>query len=187
MATSTATRKPASTRVPRAPKPAPMPTATAPTTGATAAFRAADYAPSDLFTASSNIPPITEDEFAARQQKIQGQIRAVKVVQSNLTLIRELQTAEGLGLEGQIVAAKNAVLAEKLTTQGIKLSQAQITTDIEKARLQGLEIDRQGERDSLPLRQETWDLKLEGLRADIDQARALLAEKRGQLPRTIDI
>lgn len=187
MATSTATRKPASTRVPRAPKPAPMPTPTAPTMGNAASFRAADYAPGDLFTASSSISPLGEEEFAARQQKIQGQIRAVKVVQSNLTLIRELQTAEGLGLEGQIIAAKNAVLGEKLATQGIKLSQAQATTDIERARLQGLEIDRQGERDSLPLRQETWNLKLEGLQADINSARALLAEKRGQLPRTIDI
>lgn len=184
---TTATRTHAKTTVPRAPK------ATAPTgptftpTGNATSFKAADYLPGDLFTASSNVPFISEAEFIERQEKIAGQVRAVKIVQGNLTLIRELQTAEGIGLEGHIIAAKNAVLGEKLITQGVKLQQAQVSTDIDRARLQGLEIDRVGERDSLPLRQESWDMKLEGLRADIDTARNLLAEKRAQLPRTIDV
>jgi hypothetical protein len=190
MPTSTTTnRRKATTTVPRAPK-STATTATAATTTATSGagqqFRAADYLPGDLFSASSNAPSLSAEDFAARQEKIAGQLRAVKVAQSNLTLIRELQTAEGIGLEGHIIAAKNAVLGEKLTTQGVKLQQQVTTTDIERARLHGLEIDRQGERDSLPLRQEAWDLKLEGLRADIDSARALLAEKRSQLPQTID-
>lgn len=148
-------------------------------------FRAADYIPSDLFTASSSAPSITEVEYTERLEKIQGQIRAVKIVQENLVLVKELHVAEGIAIQGNIEVAKNAVLSEKLNTQAVKLQQAQTQTDIERVRLQGQQITLQGENASLPLHQQTWDLKLEGLQVDIEHARRVLAEKRQLLPQEV--
>lgn len=79
------------------------------------------------------------------------------------------------------------MLGEKLNTQTVKLEQARTQTDIERARLQGLQIALEGENRSLPLQQESWDLKLEGLQVDIEHARRMLSEKREMLPQTIEV
>ncbi|WP_346293787.1 hypothetical protein [Sphaerothrix gracilis] len=181
MATTTKTR--AKTRVPKSG----MVSTPARTSTAATHFQAADYLPSDLFTASSPVPSISEVEYTQRLEKIQGQIRAVKIVQQNLTLSNELQVAEGISVQGQLSAAKNAVLYEKLNTQTVKLQQAQTTTQIEQAKLEGLNITLQGEQATLPLQQQTWDLRLEGLQVDIEHARRMLAEKRELLPKQIEV
>jgi DNA-binding FrmR family transcriptional regulator len=180
---TTNTKRKATTRVPKS-------TSTARTTQtprSAAAFKAQDYMPGDLFSASSAAPSLSEVEYTQRLEKIQGQIRAVKIVQKNLSLVNELHIAEGIGIQGQISAAKNAVLGEKLNTQTVKLEQARTQTDIERARLQGLQIALDGENRSLPLQQESWDLKLEGLQVDIEHARRMLSEKREMLPQTIEV
>lgn len=144
-------------------------------------FTADSYAPTDLFTDSANIPYIDENDFQARLERVKGQIRSVLIAQENLTLIKELHKAEGIGIDVNNQRAKNAIKLETGRGLALQLQQEETKTSIEQAKLAELTTDLSGYQSQASLKGETWQLKLEGLRIDIDKAKVLLERKREEL------
>lgn len=144
-------------------------------------FSADSYVPSDLFSDSSNVPYTNEGDFEARIERIKGQIRSVLIAQENLSLIKELHKAEGLGIDVNNQRAKNAIKLETGRTLAVQLQQEETKTSIEQAKLAELNTDLSGYQSQASLKGETWQLKLEGLRIDIDKAKILLERKREEL------
>jgi hypothetical protein len=141
-------------------------------------FKAGDYLPGDLFSVSSSVPYLSESEYESYREQIRGQQRAIEVAQENLKLSRQILKSEGLAIDCEIEVSNNRIKLQDLTTTNVKLSQAQVKTSIEEAKLAELNHDLQGYTQQASLKQQTWSLKLEGLRHDIEVATHLLDEKR---------
>lgn len=144
-------------------------------------FSADSYSPGDLFTPSSSVPYTNESDFEERLERVKGQIRSVLIAQENLTLVKELHKAEGIGIDVNNQRSRNAIKLETGNTLSVQLQQEQTKTAIESAKLQELGFDLSGYQSQAALKGETWNLKLEGLRVDIDKARILLDRKKEEL------
>jgi hypothetical protein len=109
---------------------------------------------------------------------IQQQQNTVLISQANKKLDRAVAIDQGLGIETQLQQEKNATKAEAISTQAMKTNQQQAKTSIEGVRLNGLQIDLQGESNLLPHRQEGWAIKGEEMQIDNEGARSLLPLRR---------
>jgi hypothetical protein len=89
-----------------------------------------------------------------------------------------LYKAEGLGIDAYSETLKNEIKAQDNATINVQIAQAATKTEIEEALLLELNYDLEGYQAQAGIKKEAWDLKLEGLRSDIDQGRALLEAKR---------
>jgi hypothetical protein len=141
-------------------------------------FKAGDYLPGDLFSASSSVPYLSESEYESYREQIRGQQRAIEIAQENLKLSRQILKSKGLAIDCEIEVSNNRIKLQDLTTTNVKLSQAQVKTSIEQAKLSELNHDLQGYTEQASLKQQTWNLKIEGLRHEIEVATHLLDEKR---------
>ncbi|PZO58065.1 MAG: hypothetical protein DCF15_05885 [Phormidesmis priestleyi] len=109
---------------------------------------------------------------------IQQQQNTVLVSQANKKLDKEVAVDQGLGLSVQLQQEKNATVNESISTQAMKTRQQGAKTSLEGVRLQGLNIDLEGEAALLPHRQEGWSIKSEGMAIDNEGARTLLQPRR---------
>lgn len=109
---------------------------------------------------------------------IQQQQNTVLVSQANKKLDKEVAVDQGLGLSVQLQQEKNATVNESISTQAMKTRQQGAKTSLEGVRLQGLNIDLEGEAALLPHRQEGWSIKSEEMAIDNEGARNLLQPRR---------
>lgn len=109
---------------------------------------------------------------------IQQQQNTVLVSQANKKLDKQVAIDQGLGLQVQLQQEKNATVAESISTQAMKTKQQAAKTSLEGVKLQGLNIDIEGEAALLPHRQDAWDIKSEEMQIDNDGARSLLEPRR---------
>ncbi len=109
---------------------------------------------------------------------IQQQQNTVLVSQANKKLDKEVAVDQGLGLSVQLQQEKNATVNESISTQAMKTRQQGAKTSLEGVRLQGLNIDLEGEAALLPHRQEGWSIKSEEMAIDNEGARTLLQPRR---------
>ena len=109
---------------------------------------------------------------------IQEQQNTVLISQANHKLDKAIATDQGLELDTQLVQEKNATKAEAISTQAMKTRQQSAKTQIEGVRLQGLNIDLEGESALLTHRQEGWAIKSEEMAIDNAGARSLLEPRR---------
>jgi len=109
---------------------------------------------------------------------IQQQQNTVLISQANHKLDKAIATDQGLELVTQLEQEKNAGIAESISTQAVKTRQQGARTQIEGVKLEGLNIDLQGESALLPHRQEGWAIKSEELSIDNEGARSLLEPRR---------
>ena len=189
----------------RSPEPADsLPEGIAPSPPATPEFKASTYFPASFWEPSAQIPAIDEATYKERLERVKGQQRAVSIAQENLNLQRQLLKAEGLYVDTQIEGVNTQIKRQELSTIGVKLEQAQVNTQIEQAglattrinlqqaqtktqiesaKLTELQHDANGYQLQSDLKKQTWDLKLEGLRHDLDVASKLLSEKRTAMSR----
>ena len=105
---------------------------------------------------------------------IQHQQNTVLVSQANKRLDKEVAIDQGLGLQVQLQQEKNATVHESIATQAMKTRQQSAKTSLEAVKLQGLNIDIEGEAALLPHRQESWSIKSEEMAIDNQGARNLL-------------
>lgn len=126
----------------------------------------------------SGVPIVSEQEYNQRFEAIQGQMRATKLAQENAKLDREQLVIEELNLGTQLQATKNLIAGEKVVAETIKLNQWQTRTELERVKLQGIQIDVNGERALLQPKQELQDIRLQGAQIDVDGSRALLEPQR---------
>jgi len=105
---------------------------------------------------------------------VQHQQNTVLISQANKKLDKEVAVDQGLGLQVELEQEKNATINESIQTQAMKTRQQGAKTSIEGVKLQGLNIDLEGEAALLPHRQEGWAIKSEEMIIDNDGARALL-------------
>lgn len=126
----------------------------------------------------STVPSITESDYTQRFEAIQGQLRAEKIKQENLKLDREEQVSVGLQNEVQLQATKNLIIGEKAVTESVKLNQQQSRTELERVKLQAIDLDVTGERSLLEPKQELNQIRLQGAQIDVQGSRALLEPQR---------
>lgn len=109
---------------------------------------------------------------------IQEQQNTVLISQANKKLDKEVAVDQGLGLSVQLQQEKNATVNESIATQAMKTAQQGAKTSIEGVRLNGLQIDLQGEAALLPHRKEGWSIRSEEMQIDNEGARNLLQPRR---------
>ncbi|MGB7086597.1 MAG: hypothetical protein WBD47_13660 [Phormidesmis sp.] len=109
---------------------------------------------------------------------IQEQQNTVLISQANKKLDKQVAVDQGLGIEVELEQEKNATKAESVSTQAMKTQQQQTKTSIEGVKLNGLQIDLQGEASLLPHREEGWSIKAEEMAIDNEGARNLLQPRR---------
>lgn len=109
---------------------------------------------------------------------IQEQQNTVLISQANKKLDKEVSVDHGLGLAVQLQQEKNATVNESIATQAMKTAQQGAKTSIEGVRLNGLQIDLQGEAALLPHREEGWSIRSEEMQIDNEGARNLLQPRR---------
>lgn len=126
----------------------------------------------------SGVPIVSEQEYNQRFEAIQGQMRGTKLAQENAKLDREQLVIEELNLGTQLQATKNLIAGEKVVAETIKLNQWQARSELEKVKLQGIQIDVNGERALLQPKQELQDIRLQGAEIDVTGSRALLEPQR---------
>lgn len=126
----------------------------------------------------SGVPIVSEQEYNQRFEAIQGQMRATKLAQENAKLDREQLVIEELNLGTQLQATKNLIAGEKVVAETLKLNQWQTRTELERVKLQGIQIDVNGERALLQPKQELQDIRLQGTQIDVEGSRALLQPQR---------
>ena len=126
----------------------------------------------------STTPSISEGDYTQRFEAIQGQLRAEKIKQQNLKLDLEEQLSAGLHNEVQLQATKNLISGEKIVTESIKLNQQQSRTELERVKLQAIDLDVAGERSLLQPKQELNQIRLQGAQIDVAGSRALLEPQR---------
>ncbi len=155
-------------------------------------------APKDWFRASSEIPVLSESEFNAESQKIDGQLRSVEILKGNAEIALKLATTGvTLAKAGKQMALYQVAL-EEIRAVGVQLRNAQAVTANEELRVSitaekgqqlslGLEGERiktqtqqlknrvdalEGEyyRDLYPLKQQEWKAKLDDLSTRLGQA-----------------
>lgn len=124
------------------------------------------------------VPSITEQDYTQRFTAIQGQLRAERVRQENLKLDRELAVSAGLQNEVELQNTKNLAIGEKAVTESVKLSQQQARSQLERVKLESLNLDISGERALLEPKQQLNQVRLEGARVDVNGSRALLEPQR---------
>ncbi len=144
-------------------------------------FRASSYLANDLFNVSSSVEPQSEADRETAKQTIAGQKRRIETVIDNLALNRLVIRAEGEYVGNLIEATKVDIKRQDLATEGVKLQAAVTKTGIEQAKLTGLQHDLKGETRTAELKAESWNLKIEGLEADVNHARQLLDAKKADL------
>lgn len=98
-----------------------------------------------------------------------------------MALNRLVIRAEGEYVGNLIEATKVDIKRQDLATEGVKLQGAVVKTGIEQAKLTGLQHDLKGETRTADLKGESWNLKIEGLEADVNHARQLLDAKKADL------
>lgn len=130
------------------------------------------------YTVRTGVPVISEQDYNQQFEAIQGQMRATKLAQENAKLDREQLVIEELNLGTQLQATKNLIAGEKVVAETIKLNQWQARTELEKTKLQGIQIDVNGERSLLQPKQELQDIRLQGAQIDVNGSRALLEPQR---------
>lgn len=148
-------------------------------------FVAGEYLATNLFSVSSTVPSISEESHRQTVEHIKGQIRAVDLSQNNLTLNRQLLKAEGMSFDCQNEALNNQVKLQDIRTTGVRLQQSVVKTQIEESELGELHHDLTGHTEQAALKQQTWKLKLDGIRETIDYGRQLLELRREEM--TLDL
>lgn len=130
------------------------------------------------FGVRTNIPSISEQDYTQRYAAIQGQMRAQRLNQENLKLDKEVAVSQGLQAEVSLQQTKNLITGEKAVTESIKLNQQQTRTELERVKLQSIELDVSGERALLQPKQELNQIRLEGAQIDVNGSRTLLEPQR---------
>jgi len=144
-------------------------------------FSASSYMPTDIFTNSSSVPYTNQSDFDHRLEQIKGQIRSVELAQQNFILAKQLIKAEGYAIDARNEVKKNLIKLENGVTLDVQLTQAETHTAIERAKLAELNHDLSGHNKQAALRESVWNLKIEGLEADIERAKKLLALKKEEI------
>ena len=126
----------------------------------------------------STIPVTSEQDYTRRFAAIQGQLRSVKIQQENLKLDKEIAVSGGLQNEVTLQETKNLIIGEKVVTESVKLNQQQSRTELERVKLQGIQLDVTGERSLLQPKQELNQIRLQGVQIDVEGSRALLEPQR---------
>ena len=139
------------------------------------------------YQVSKGTPYITEADYTQRLEHIRGQIRAEKIHQENAKLTKEVAVAEGLDIQADTQKTKVAIFRKRYETEDVLLQREGVKYSIEGERLAQDKIELAGERQITPLKQQTWNLRIEALKTDVDTAKAMLAQKRQELPSVIDI
>lgn len=154
-------------------------TATAQTTSASTLDRSA-LLPSDMFTASSPLQPLSEDQARAELDKIAGQGRRLDIRQANEGLVQKVAKLDQ-------AAAQTAVEETKALTGWEKHQQALVALQAAQIDTQSVGQDLQQSTDRLEfksaqtkLNKETSDIRLQGLTAARDHNLRMLDTQRQQ-------
>lgn len=131
------------------------------------------------------IPILDEATYTSRFEAIKGQQRAVKLAQENLKLNNEIVKAEGIYLDGVDLGVQNDIKREKIVTTGVQLTQQQTKTSIERGKLAELQADAMGHAQQAQIKSQSWYVRLEGLKSDLNASAQALANKRAELKRLI--
>lgn len=158
--------------------------------------------PEEAFEVRSGIPQTSDEDRETKLKAIREQNNSIKIAQENHKLDKEIEVSKGLAIETQIQAAKNLITSEQLNTEAVNLKIATTKTNIQSEKLNGMSvklqieevktsilqtqlestnIDLNGEKSLLPLKQETWNIKLENLQLDVKVARQILNDKVAQM------
>lgn len=130
------------------------------------------------YAVRSGVPSLSEQDYTARFEAVQGQLRATKIAQENARLDTEQLRIEELNLGTQLQETRNLIAGERIVTETVKLGQQQARTQLERAKLTGIQIDVAGEQAQLEPKQQLQDIRLQGARIDVEGSRALLAPQQ---------
>ncbi len=135
----------------------------------------------NLYEPNQSLPSIDESVYQARLEQIKGQQRAVDLVKQNLTLNRSVLQAEGLSILCETEGVSNDIKRQDLSTTRVKLQQSQVKTAIEQSKLGELNHDLNGYTQQAEIKGSLWNVKLDNLRLDLQQAQNLLEAKKNAL------
>lgn len=155
--------------------------------------------PGNLYEASSRLPYVDPGQFDTQMEQVSGQLRAVQLLRENLKVINQLTLAEGqqitirtnqqknqtLGVRFEQEAVGTQIAQKGLEGKHIELEIAEVGNQITNQRLQQAIGNLNGETEVTQLRTQSWDLKLQGLRAGITEARDKLSQARSQAERSM--
>jgi hypothetical protein len=142
-------------------------------------------APSDWFKASSSIPVLTESEFNAETQKIDGQLRSVEILKGNAQIALGLATAGVTMAKAGKQMALYAVVMEEIKAVGVQLRNAQTATANEEIKVsitaeKGQQLSTQLEGDRIKTQTLGYKNQVDALEGDYYQRLKPLKETEWQ-------
>lgn len=120
------------------------------------------------------------DQLTYEQIKdsIQNKIRTVKLRQDTWKLAKEINVEQGLRIEAETALVNAQTKLQNFNKAHVQLAGAKTETAIELEKLSTLDRDLRGFQSERVLKGDAWDIKLDGLRHDIQVSRQLLEQKK---------
>lgn len=124
---------------------------------------------------------VDQGTFDRHLEEFQGVARGAKLIAEEYKIEQEVAKAEQQRIKALTEETKVLEAAEGYYQAQTRVKIAQTKTAIEGVNLAEVQRDLAGRQSEQALRSETWDLKIEGIQADVAYARELLAQKRRTL------
>ena len=134
----------------------------------------------DIFRDTTNIPETDPVSHAKQIQSLEGKSRTLDIAEHQLKLANRLTKLEKLILEGENLGLENAIVIENGNALGAQLQQAQAKTQVELAKLAGLQHDVRGYRGLAGLNGRKWDIQLKQMELELELQQQNLAALEAQ-------
>jgi len=133
---------------------------------------------------------VSESVFQNRLESLKGTQRYWKLEAETHKVTVEQNKATAESIRAKESEMFPAIAQEGLNQTAFKLEAAKVKTGIEQVSLKTAQLDLRGSEEEYVLKQQAWDLKLQGQRTAIDLMLGKLQEakeKLGQPVQTVDV
>lgn len=116
--------------------------------------------PDSLFYDTTNLRETDPVQHARQIQSLDNKNRTLDIVERQLKISNRLSKLQKLQLEGQNLELENQIVIQDGSTIAAQLEQSKAKTQIELAKLEGLNADVRGYRGLAGLNSQRWDMTL---------------------------
>lgn len=128
--------------------------------------------------ASSDVPYLTSEEYAAKLEQVQGRKRGAQLIGQQWQLKGEIVKAQTEQAKTETLGVRYLSAVEGYQQAKHQLTRSQIQTQLAGVDVTMAQRDLQGKHSEAQLHSDAWDIKIEGLQNDVGHSRELLAQKR---------
>lgn len=116
--------------------------------------------PDSLFYDTTNLRETDPVAHARQIQSLDNKARTLDIVERQLKISNRLSKLQRLSLEGENLELENQIVSQDRYTIAAQLEQSKAKTQIELAKLEGLNADVRGYRGLAGLNSQRWDMTL---------------------------